>query len=193
MEEKSQQKTMEPIETKRLLLRAWSSEDADDLFAYAKNPNVGPHGGWKPHESVEESKVIIRDLFLGKYSCWAIVERNSGKVIGSIGFEPDTKRNEPTCMELGYALAEEHWGKGYMTEAAEAAIRHGFSKMGLSMIAIYRDPRNQRSGRVIDKSGFTYEGTLRRAHTVYNGEVRDVACYSMTLDEHLFSEDNVCK
>jgi putative acetyltransferase len=87
-------------------------------------------------------------------------------------------------MELGYALAEEHWGKGFMTEAVEAAIRYGFSELELSMIAIYRDPRNQRSGRVIDKSGFTYEGTLRRAHTVYNGEVRDVACYSMTREEH---------
>ena len=193
MDDIKQKQTMDPIETGRLILRGWNYEDADDLFTYAKNPNVGPHGGWKPHESVEESKAIIRDLFLGKYSCWAIVERNSGKVIGSIGFEPDTKRDEPNCMELGYALAEEHWGKGYMTEAADAAIRYGFSEMGLTMIAIYRDPRNHRSGRVIEKSGFLYEGTLRRAHTIYNGEVRDVACYSMTLEEHLFREGNMCK
>jgi putative acetyltransferase len=184
MEENNQKQEMKQIETKRLLLRGWCFDDAEDLFDYASNPNVGPHGGWKPHETVEESKDIIRDLFLDKYSCWAIVERSSGKVIGSIGFEQDTKRNVPTCMELGYALAEEHWGKGFMTEAVEAAIRYGFSELELSMIAIYRDPRNQRSGRVIDKSGFTYEGTLRRAHTVYNGEVRDVACYSMTREEH---------
>ena len=45
---------MKPIETERLLLRPWRLEDAADMYAYAKNPNVGPNAGWKPHESVEE-------------------------------------------------------------------------------------------------------------------------------------------
>ena len=50
---------MKPIETERLLLRPWRLEDAADMYAYAKNPNVGPNAGWKPHESVEESKAIL--------------------------------------------------------------------------------------------------------------------------------------
>ena len=177
-------RAMETVETERLRLRPWMDDDAPDLFAYASNPNVGPHGGWKPHTDLAESEEILRTLFLGKYSSWAIEDRSAGRVIGSIGFEPDTKRDGNFCMELGYALAEDMWGKGLMTEAARAAIQYGFERMGLGMIAIYRDPRNHRSGRVIEKCGFVYEGILRRAHVVYDGEVRDVACYSMTREEY---------
>lgn len=172
------------IHTERLLLRSWEIADAQDLYDYAKNPNVGPHGGWKPHETIEESAEIIRTLFMSKYYGWAVVLKETGRVIGSIAFEEDPYRKGTNCMELGYAMAEEHWGKGIMTEAAKAAIAYGFGEMNLPMIAIYRNPHNTRSGRVIEKCGFHYEGTLRRANTVYNGELRDVACYSMLKSEH---------
>mgnify|MGYP000849087845 CR=1 FL=1 len=174
---------MKTMETERLILQDWSEGDADDLYEYAKNPNVGPHGGWKPHESREESLEIIKTLFLGKYDCWAIVYKENGKVIGTIGYEPDTKRPNIACKELGYAIGEEYWGKGLMTEAAKAVIRHGFEELGLDMISVYRNPANTRSGRVIEKCGFTYEGTLRMANKIYDGTIRDVACYSMTKDE----------
>lgn len=117
------------IDTERLTLRAWTETDAEDLFEYAKNPNVGPHGGWKPHESVEESIEIINSLFLEKYQSWAIVLKETGKVIGSIGYEEDTIRKIERCRELGYALGEDQWGKGLMTEAAKAVLRYGFSHM----------------------------------------------------------------
>lgn len=175
---------MNTIETERLILRNWSTADAPDLYDYAKNPNVGPHGGWKPHEDLAESKEIIESLFLGKYSCWAIVDKEKQKVIGSIGYEKDEKRPNINCMELGYALAEPYWGKGLMTEAAAAAISYGFETMKLSMITIYRNPVNKRSGRVIEKCGFTYEGTLRNANKIFDGSIRDIACYSMTREEY---------
>lgn len=174
---------IEVIETERLILRGWSLDDAADLYDYARNPNVGPHGGWKPHESIGESKKIITELFLGKYDIWAMVDKQTGKVIGSIGFEKDTIRDEPLCLELGYAMAEDYWGRGLMTEAAKAVIRFGFEKSGLEMISIYRNPVNYRSERVIEKCHFIYEGTLRRANKVYTGEIRDAACYSMLRKE----------
>jgi len=177
------QKRPENIETKRLLLRGFTLDDAADVYDYAKNPNVGPHGGWKPHESVEESCKIIEHLFLEKYHIWAMVDKKSEKVIGSIGYEKDTKRPETGCMELGYAMAEDFWGKGLMTEAAGTLIRYGFASMGLPMISIYHNPVNHRSKRVIEKCGFHYEGTLRRANRIYNGEIRDMACYSMTKED----------
>jgi len=175
---------MKTIETERLILRDWDIEDVDDLYEYAKNPNVGPHGGWKPHESKTESLEIMQTLFIDKYDSWAIVYKENGKVIGSIGFETDGKRPEINCKELGYAMSEDYWGKGIMTEAARAVIRFGFEEMGLDMISIYRNPHNERSGRIIEKCGFIYEGTLRRANKIYNGTIRDVACYSMTREEY---------
>lgn len=175
---------MKSIETERLILRGWTIEDTDDLYDYAKNPNVGPHGGWKPHESKTESLEIIQSLFLSKYDCWAIVFKENGRVIGSIAYEADVRRPEIDCKELGYAMGEDYWGKGIMTEAARAVIRYGFEEMKLNRIAIYRNPLNQRSGRVIDKCGFLYEGTLRGAYKIYDGTIRDVACYSMTKEEY---------
>ena len=71
------------LETERLILRMWKKKDAPQLYEYAKNPNVGPHAGWKPHESVHESRMIISQLFLTNM-CWAIVDKETGKVIGEI-------------------------------------------------------------------------------------------------------------
>jgi len=174
---------MKAIETERLLLRDWNVEDVDDLYEYAKNPNVGPHGGWKPHESKTESLEIMHSLFMDKYDCWAIVYKENNKVIGSIGYETDVRRPDVNCRELGYAMSEDYWGKGIMTEAAKAAIRFGFEELELDMVSIYRNPLNARSGRVIEKCGFVYEGTLRQAYKIYDGTIRDVACYSMTREE----------
>jgi len=175
---------MKTIETERLILRAWSLDDVDDLYDYAKNPNVGPHGGWKPHVDKQESIEILQTLFMDKYDSWAVVLKEINKVIGSIGFEHDEKRPNVKCKELGYAIAEEYWGKGIMTEAAVAAIKYAFEVMELDYISIYRNPHNQRSGRVIEKCGFVYEGTLRNANKIYDGSIRDVACYSMTKEEY---------
>jgi putative acetyltransferase len=174
---------MKTIETERLILRNWNVDDVDDLYEYAKNPNVGPHGGWKPHESKTESLEIMHSLFMDKYDCWAIVYKDDNKVIGSIGYETDTKRPDANCRELGYAMSEDYWGRGIMTEAAKAAIRFGFEELELDMVSIYRNPLNIRSGRVIEKCGFVYEGTLRQAYKIYDGTIRDVACYSMTREE----------
>ena len=174
---------MKTIETERLILREWSLDDVDDLYDYAKNPNVGPHGGWKPHESKTESLEILQTLFLGKYNSWAMVDRESGKVIGSIGYETDDRRPGINCKELGYAMAEDYWGRGIMTEAAKAVIKYGFEEMKLDIVSIYRNPLNHRSGRVIEKCGFVYEGTLRKAYKIYDGTLRDVECYSMMREE----------
>lgn len=175
---------MKTIETERLILRDWDVDDVDDLYDYAKNPNVGPHGGWKPHESKIESLEIMQTLFINKYDSWAIVYKENGKVIGSIGYETDVRRPQVNCRELGYAMSEDYWGKGIMTEAAKAVLQYGFKELDLDMVSIYRNPQNKRSGRVIEKCGFTYEGLLRKAYKIYDGSIRDVACYSMTKEEY---------
>ena len=175
---------MKTIETERLILRKWDVEDVQDLYEYAKNPNVGPHGGWKPHESMSESLEIMQTLFLDKYDCWAIEYKENSKVIGSIGYEDDVRRPETGCKELGYAMSEDYWRKGIMTEAAKAVLKFGFEEMALEMVSIYCSPTNERSARVIEKCGFTYEGVLRKAYKIYDGSLRDVVCNSMTKEEY---------
>ena len=79
------------IETDRLILESWRPKDAPALYAYAKNPNVGPHAGWKPHADVHESKRIIKTIFLAK-DTWKIIWKENGQVIGSIGLDEDRRR-----------------------------------------------------------------------------------------------------
>lgn len=175
---------MKDITTERLLMTKWtlSEEDVQGLYDYAKNPNVGPHAGWSPHESVEESKDIIENLFIPN-DTWAIRLEDGGKVIGSIALEKDIRRGSVNSRELGYSLGEEYWGKGYMTEAAEAVIDYAFEELDLVVLAICTGPQNKRSQRVIEKCGFKYDGILRKGYKIYDGTIRDSLLYSMLREE----------
>ncbi len=180
---------MKTIETERLILRPWRLEDLEDLYQYAKNPEVGPNAGWKPHENLEESRKILEgwlheDSTQG--NTWAIVPKDTGRASGSISLDSDGRRpHVPNCRNLGYALAQEEWGKGYMTEAAQAVLEYGFTELHLSLISVNHYAYNQRSRRVIEKSGFQYEGTIRQGAALYDGRVEDLCCYSLLLEEYL--------
>lgn len=171
------------LETDRLVLRMWTKKDAEALYTYAKDPDVGPHAGWKPHANVGESRLIIDQMFRRNMT-WAIVEKASGVVVGSIGFEDDKYRPGIASKEMGYSLAKTRWGNGYMTEAARRLIRYGFEELDLVILMIRTSETNYRSQRVIEKCGFTYEGTLRRAYRMYDGGLREVRCYSMLREEY---------
>ena len=171
------------LETDRLLLRGWERKDAHALYEYAKNPNVGPAAGWKPHESVRESRTIIDQLFRTN-TTWAIVHKATGRIIGSIGLEPDKLRTNIRSRELGYSLSEDYWGEGIMTEAAQRIISYAFDEMSLIILMIRTSTTNHRSQRVIEKCGFKYEGTLRQAYKIYDGTLRDTMVFSMTREEY---------
>ena len=77
---------MKQLFTERLLLRPWQEADAEDLYNYAKDPDIGPIAGWPPHKSIEESRTIIREVFSGK-ECYAVCLKENGKAIGSIALK----------------------------------------------------------------------------------------------------------
>jgi putative acetyltransferase len=174
---------MQLLETDRLFLRSWTEDDLDDFFAYASNPRVGPDAGWPPHTEKAVSLHILRK-FIENDDVWAIVEKASGRVIGSLGLHRDTRRNNDLARMVGYVLRQESWGLGYTTEAVRRALRFAFEDMGLALVSVYHYPFNHRSRRVIEKCGFTHEGILRGASTLYDGKVLDDVCYSMTREEY---------
>ena len=175
---------MKEITTERLVLTPWRDcqEDALGLYSYAKDPEVGPRAGWKPHESVEESREIIRNVFM-PHAVWAIREKESGRIVGSIGLEPDRRREDVSSKEMGYSLGREFWGRGYMTEAAVAVMDYGFREFNLTVMAICTSPDNKRSQRVIEKCGFKFEGRQRRGYRIYDGSDRDNMVYSILREE----------
>ena len=176
---------MTEIKTERLILKNITESDANDIFEYSKNPNVGPNAGWKPHESLEETKEIMKIIFLGQDSVFGMVLPESGKLIGTLGLLPDQKREYDKAMMLGYAMGEQYWNKGYMTEAAKAVIKYGFEELGLELISCCCYPFNAGSMRVIEKCGFRFEGVMRMAEKIFNGNVYDHRNYSLTKGEYL--------
>lgn len=169
------------LETERLLLRRFKSDDLMDFYEYCKNPNVGPNAGWLPHANIDISKVIL-DEFVNDDKIFAIVYKKNNKVIGSVGLHPDRKRNNSRAIMLGYVLSEDYWGRGIMTEACRETLRYVFMELDKDMITIYHYEFNNRSRRVIEKLGFTFEGILRKASVLPSG-VHDDYCYSLTKEE----------
>ena len=170
------------LQTERLVLRAFELSDTVDVFTYAQSPLVGPMAGWAPHRTMEDSRQVVQH-FMNRGDVWAIVEKKTGRVIGSVGLHVDMKREVENARMLGYALGENHWGQGYATEAAIAVLRFAFDQLGCPVISAYHFPKNAKSKRVIKKLGFVPEGTLRLATTLPDGTVTDDVCYSITREE----------
>jgi len=173
---------MKTLETSRLRLREWRLADLEDFYQYARDPDTGLHAGWAPHQSREESLKIL-EMFICNQDCWAIVERNTGKVIGSFGLHKDSHRRNPGSRMIGYVVSHEFKGHGFATEATKAVLKHAFEDLDLDLISVNHFHYNQASRRVIEKCGFQYEGTLRQAIVRFDGAVLDDCCYSMTKQE----------
>lgn len=144
------------LKTENLILRPWRDEDAEWLYHFAKNPNIGPIAGWPPHESVEISLYVIKTVF-AKKETYAIVK--DGIPIGCVSllFHPDTNHWwGEGAAELGYWIAEEYWNRGYATEASNELINHAFEDLGVDAIYASYRIENKQSGRVLEKLGFRY-------------------------------------
>lgn len=72
------------IETRRLVLRAITLDDINDIYEYSKEPNVGPNAGWKPHETMEETKQIAEQIFIKQEGVFGIILKENNKMIGSV-------------------------------------------------------------------------------------------------------------
>lgn len=166
------------LTTQRLLLRPFVEEDAPAVFSYSRNPLLGHDAGWPPHRSIEDSLSFITHI-ASQDHVWALVELTSEAVIGSIGLVSDDARSYEGARALGYALSEQWWGNGLMTEAAFRVIRFGFEELGLTLISCTHYVWNNRSKRVIEKCGFKFEGIRRQAEKTPSGTVEDFACYSL--------------
>ncbi len=147
------------LETKRLILRRWEESDAEDLYQYAKDPEVGPPAGWPPHQSVDESREVIRTVFSGR-ECYAICLKKDGRAIGAIelmlnGNTKMTDRDDE--CELGFWLGKLFWGRGIMPEAVQEMLRHSFEDCGMRKVWIGYYEGNAKSKRVQEKCGFRYQ------------------------------------
>lgn len=162
------------LKTERLILRPWMESDAESLYYFAKNPNIGPIAGWAPHKSLEESLDIIKTIF-SKKETYAITIDD--KAIGCIGliFYPDTNHYwDDEGVELGYWIGEEYWGKGLVVEAGQELIKHAFKDLNINKLYASFRYDNHQSKRVLEKLGFKYYCDLKNID--YSGkEIYEIA------------------
>ncbi|MEG2703014.1 MAG: GNAT family N-acetyltransferase, partial [Clostridia bacterium] len=123
------------LQTERLVLRGFDSSDAVDVFAYAQSPNVGPMAGWAAHASIEESRAVV-EMFIHDGDVWAVVDKKTGRVIGSIGLHLDKQRAVVGARELGFALGEANWGQGFATEACKVVIAYAFEGLQCPVLSV---------------------------------------------------------
>lgn len=135
---------------------------------------------WESHRSVSETASFVRDLRVriraGYPSSWVVSLRETGLVIGTIGFVWYSTDNN--AAELGYSFSREYWNQGYATQALHAVIDCLFSSLPLNRLEAQHDVRNPASGRVMQKCGLTQEGVLR-GRIMNKGEYIDTALYSI--------------
>jgi len=179
---------MKTIETERLILRPISETDAEAIFEYSQNENVGSNAGWKPHENIEETREIIKQVFLDKEFVFGMELKETGKLFGSIGIIPDPKRQNDKAKMIGYAIGVNYWGKGFATEAVLAILHLAFEELDLDLVSAYCFPFNERSKNVLKKCGFNFEGRLRLGEERYDGEVIDHECYAIIRTEWIKPE-----
>ena len=159
------------LQTKRLLLRPWCEEDAEDLYRYASDPSIGPPAGWLPHTSVENSREIIRTV-LSAPETYAVCLKENGKPIGSIGFHRNDLAEAEEEYELGYWIGKPFWGQGLIPEASREMLRSAFLELGMCRIWCGYYDGNEKSRRVQEKLGFSYHHTTEGIELPHMGEIR---------------------
>ncbi len=171
------------LETDRLILRRFTTEDADAMYKnWASDAEVTRYLTWPTHSGVEVSRHIVKDWVNSyadeNYYQWAVVLKSNGdEPIGSIA-AVDMKENI-SMVHIGYCIGRSWWHQGITSEALKAVMDFFFDVVGVNRIEARHDPRNPHSGDVMKKCGMQYEGTLRSSD--WNNQGICDACYYALL------------
>ena len=176
---------MPELETPRLFLRAMRVRDTEDMYAYAKDPEVTRYLLWSPHKSPDYTRSYLEYLAgryrLGQHYEWAMVSKADGHMIGTCGFSRiECPHN---AAGIGYVLNPAYWGQGLVAEAAERVLRFGFDVLGLHRVEARYMVGNDASRRVMEKLGMRFEG-VRRGSMLVKGVYRDIGICSILVNEY---------
>ena len=144
------------LRTPRLLLRPWREEDADAFAAMFADPKVMEFLGPAQDRAAIDAAIarIAAHFAAHGFGWWAVEAPGVAPFIGWIGLAvPRFDAPFMPAVEVGWRLASAHWGKGYATEGARAALRAGFTTFGLDEIVAFTVPANARSLRVMERLG----------------------------------------
>lgn len=145
------------IETERLLLREFISDDDENFYRLNLNPNVIKYTGNTAFASIEDAKVFLKnyqDYKMNRYGRWAVITKENNQFIGWCGLKYGELEVE---TDIGFRFFEEEWNKGYATESAAACLKYGFDVLKLNRIIGRAMKENTASIKVLKKIGLVYE------------------------------------
>lgn len=174
------------IETKRLKLRKTEKRDLQDIYELYANEEVVKHtpmDAFITREDAWQEVIWHWEIYTQQIGLrWLIEDKESGKVIGSCGYLNYLK--EHSRIEIGYDLAPSFWGRGIMSEAAEAVLDFGFNGLNVNRIVAKVEPRNKASIRLLSRLGFMEESRLRE--NVFEKETfSDLYLYSLLRSDYM--------
>lgn len=160
------------METKRLILRPWHTDDAEVLYTLARDPSVGPAAGWTPHTSVADSRHVIESI-LAPPDTWALVLKQTGLPVGSIGvFKSRAEQARDGDLELGFWVGKPYWGQGLVPEAVMHILAQCFARPDCERVWCGYFDGNEKSCRVQEKCGFEYHHTEHDKLWPVTGEIK---------------------
>lgn len=180
-----QHKGTQPLETARLMLRSFTMADAAPAFRnWTSDDQVTRFLRWPTHQTQSVTEDVLAD-WIARYTDptfyqWAIVPKDLGEPIGTISVVDMDERTAK--VHIGYCIGSRWWRMGYTSEAFAGIIPFLFGQVGARRIESQHDPENPGSGRVMQKCGLRYEGTLRQADWNNRGIV-DACIYGLLADD----------
>ena len=176
---------MPTLQTERLSLRPMHPIDAEDMFDYARRPEVTKYLLWREHEDIGYTRdylnYISNRYALGNFYDWAVIEHDSRRMIGTCGFTKiDTVNN---VAEIGYVLNPDFHRKGFGSEAVKRILQFGFEELGVNRIEARFMLGNEASLALMKSVGMTFEGYLRDLLFV-KGEYKTIGISSILRYEY---------
>jgi ribosomal-protein-alanine N-acetyltransferase len=172
------------LHTARLLLRPLTEADTLPIFALHSDPGVSRYWNsppWRQNAQAVNFIALCKEMERERRGAAMALQRAADGVF--IGYCNLFDWNPiHRSVKLGYCLHVGAWGQGFAPEAARGLLEWGFSALDLNRVQAETDPRNTASNRVLEKLGFTHEGTLRE-DCIVGGEISDSRVYGLLRRE----------
>ena len=187
--EKSKMKHLgtKELETESLLLRRFRKDDAEAMYRnWASDPEVTKYLMWPTHKNISISETVLEDWvenYADKtYYQWAIILKSEGpEPIGSISIVRQDKNVK--MVHVGYCIGRKWWHQGITSEALDRVVSFFFEEVRVNRFESRFDPRNANSGKVMEKCGLLYEGTMRQGDWNNQG-ICDYSMYGLVRDDY---------
>jgi ribosomal-protein-alanine N-acetyltransferase len=178
-------RTIPTLETRRLILRKILPQDEDDMYEYSRDPETSKYLLWEPHASRSYTRAHIRYLQdaynRASFFDWALIEKESGKMIGTCGFTEIYEREKRA--EVGYVIAPQFHRRGFAPEALERVMEYGYNTLGLIKLSGRFMEDNEASRKILERFGFSDDTT--KSESIYKrGKKQRILTYSLTKEEY---------